>query len=109
MIELQRSKQAPAAFGLVGVAKMAGAVAFLGVVAAQVLATAAERGQLPHLAVVWPQDAARGKSATLVSTTIRSVGVDGVTTSTITTSKPPRVQAQALSPCGEADALRNGN
>jgi len=79
------------------------------VIAAQILATATAQGQLPHLAVVWPQAAARSKSATLVSTTIRSVGVDGVTTSTITTSKPPRVQAQALSPCGEADALRDGN
>jgi len=107
MINLKRSEPAPPAYGLGGVAKSVGLVAIAGVAVAHALATATERGLLPHLSVVWPQPSAASRSATQISTIVRSVGVDGVTTSTIT--KPFRAETNVSSPCGEADAPRNGN
>ncbi|HYA81642.1 MAG TPA: hypothetical protein VED87_12020 [Methylocystis sp.] len=109
MIEFKHSEQAPPAFGLGGVAKIVGVAAFVAVAAAHALATATDQGLLPHVSVVWPQTAARTKTATQVSTIIHSIGVDGMPTATITTTKPKSIEAQALSPCGEADASRKEN
>jgi hypothetical protein len=107
MIDLKHSEQAAPAFGLGGVVKIVGVAAIVAVVAAHALATATDRGLLPHVSVVWPQTATRSKTTTQVSMIIRSIGVDGMPTSTITTTKPQPMQAQALSPCGEVDASGN--
>jgi len=106
MIDIKHSEQAPSAFGLGGVVKIVGVAAIVAVVAAHALATATDRGLLPHVSVVWPQTA-RTKTTTQVSMITRSIGVDGMPTSTITTAKHQSNEAQALSPCGEVDASGN--
>jgi hypothetical protein len=75
------------------------------IIAAEGLATAAQKGELPRVTLVWPEaDAERlAKTAPAAQTTAsvtiyRNIGIDGITTSTV-----PRIfkRPPALSPCDE--------
>jgi hypothetical protein len=84
-------------------------VALLSLVGAQALASLGERGGIPRLALVWPDDDMQklAKTAPKSSrlppggvTVYRSVGLDGETTASIPRLNPG---AGPLSPCGQLE------
>ena len=95
------------------VAKLAiksGVALCLCLVASERLANAAQKGELPRVALVWPESEpwrgvkARPSAPASGSVTVyRNIGVDGVTTSTIprTYNASPAV----ISPCGDESPL----
>jgi hypothetical protein len=87
----------------------AGVAICLCIIASEWLANAAQRGELPRVALIWPESepwrrfkATPSPQGTQGVTVYRNIGVDGVTTSSIPrTFKSPGV----ISPCGEESRL----
>lgn len=84
------------------VSKVSIFLAILGVFGAHVLSRMAEKGELPSIALVYPEQSLKrlAKSAPAPQpgqsmTIVRSIGVDGTTTATIPSPN------KAASPCGE--------
>jgi hypothetical protein len=101
----RRDSGARPRLGLWTLAGVAGIVAVGGVVGANVLSRLLERGEIPVIAFIHPDqgmkrlaNSAPSPQAPQTVTIVRSVGVDGVTTATI---PHPPAGGQPLSPCGE--------
>ncbi|HMK88223.1 MAG TPA: hypothetical protein VK446_01115 [Methylocystis sp.] len=95
------------AFGLARLAKTVALAAIFGVLLANAFAGLAERGGLPRLTIEWPNEATtKAAQRNEVVTTYRSVGLDGVTTSSIrtrTSVEPAALhEARGSAPCGES-------
>ncbi len=109
MFEFRPMRQDADSSNVAKLAIKAGVAICLCIVASEWLANAAQRGELPRVALVWPESEQwRGVKAkpspqtTGSATVYRNIGVDGVTTSTIpTTYKSPAV----ISPCGDENPL----
>lgn len=92
-----------------GLAKVVAGAMIIGVFAADVLATWAERGSLPRLSLEWPNSVGGLKAGNRseVIAAYRGAGIDGTATSTIPKAKPDaggfKRDAAALSPCGELE------
>lgn len=86
----------PSAANLV---KIVAAATFLGILAADALATLAARGSLPRVSLEWPNDMDK---LTIGSAAFRGAGIDGTATATIRTEGRRR-DARASSPCGEIE------
>jgi hypothetical protein len=109
MFEFRPMRQDVDSSNVAKLAIKAGVAICLCMVASEWLANAAQRGDLPRVALVWPESEPwRGVKARLSpqaagsATVYRNIGVDGVTTSTIPTIyKRPAV----ISPCGDGSPL----
>ena len=110
MFEFRPIRQDADSSSVVKLAIKAGVAIFLCIVASEWLANAAQRGDLPRVALVWPESepwrgvkARPSPPATGSVTVYRNIGVDGVTTSTIprTYNASPAV----ISPCGDESPL----
>jgi hypothetical protein len=110
MFEFRPIRQDADSSSVVKLAIKAGVAICLCIVASEWLANAAQRGDLPRVALVWPESepwrgvkARPSPPATGSVTVYRNIGVDGVTTSTIprTYNKSPAV----ISPCGDESPL----
>lgn len=109
MFEFRPMRQDADSSNVAKLAIKAGVAICLCIVVSEWLANAAQRGELPRVALVWPESEPwRGVKArpllqaTGDATVYRNLGVDGVTTSTIPrTFKSPA----AISPCGDESPL----
>ncbi len=109
MFEFRPIRQNADSSNVAKLAIKAGVAICLCIVASEWLASAAQKGGLPRIALVWPESESWRRAKTAPSpqgtgsvTVYRNVGVDGVTTSTIPrTYRSPAV----ISPCGEESRL----
>jgi hypothetical protein len=109
MFEFRPIRQDADGSNVAKLAIKAGVAICLCIVASEWLANAAQRGELPRVALVWPESepwrglkAGPSAQATGSVTVYRNIGVDGVTTSTI----PRTVRSTAvISPCGEESPI----
>ncbi len=109
MFEFRPIRQDADSSSVAKLAIKAGVAICLCIVASEWLANAAQRGDLPRIALVWPESepwrgvkAKPSPQAPGSVTVYRNIGVDGVTTSTIPrTYKSPAV----IVPCGEESPL----
>jgi hypothetical protein len=109
MFEFKPLRQDADSSNVAKLAIKAGVALCLCIVASEWLANAAQKGELPRVALVWPESepwrrvkTTRSPQETGSVTVYRNLGVDGVTTSTIPrTYKNPAV----ISPCGEEGRL----
>ena len=109
MFESRPRRQDADSSSVAKLAIKAGAAICLCIVASEWLANAAQRGDLPRIALVWPESepwrgvkAKPSPQAPGSVTVYRNIGVDGVTTSTI-----PRTykSSTVISPCGDENPL----
>jgi hypothetical protein len=109
MFEFRPLRQNADSSNVAKLAIKAGVAICLCIVASEWLANAAQRGELPRVALVWPESepwravkATPSPQGTHSVTVYRNFGVDGVTTSSI-----PRIlkSPAAISPCGEESSL----
>jgi hypothetical protein len=109
MFEFRPIRQDADSSSVAKLAIKAGVAICVCIVGSEWLANAAQRGDLPRVALVWPESepwrgvkARPSPPATGSVTVYRNIGVDGVTTSTIPrTYKSPAV----ISPCGDESPL----